>query len=192
MPPLICTSGPDMLFVASQSLSGSASAGLRSTAGVCLGYTVHSLLVALGVATVIAASPPLFEALRWLGVGYLVYLAIQLDPVGDAPGEAQPVRRARQGRAPPRLPDCLSQPQGDDDLFRHPPPSSCGMATTSPCKRLLLSAIFIGLCALVYSTLSLVVALAGKRGRFSDRRRRYVEGAAGGLLIVAAGRLAAN
>ena len=33
------TPGPDMLFVASQSLSGGAYAGLRSTTGVCLGYT---------------------------------------------------------------------------------------------------------------------------------------------------------
>ncbi|TXH81820.1 MAG: LysE family translocator, partial [Rhizobium sp.] len=73
--PLICTPGPDMLFVASQAISGGASAGLRSTAGICIGYIVHSTLAALGVAAVIAASPMLFAALRWLGIGYLSYLA---------------------------------------------------------------------------------------------------------------------
>ena len=61
--PLICTPGPDMLFVASQTLSDGTTAGLRSTAGVCLGYVGHSILAALGVAAIIAASPALFEAL---------------------------------------------------------------------------------------------------------------------------------
>jgi threonine/homoserine/homoserine lactone efflux protein len=70
--PLICTPGPDMLFIASQAISGDAGAGLRATAGVCAGYVVHSLLVALGLAAIIAASPVLFAALRWIGVAYLL------------------------------------------------------------------------------------------------------------------------
>jgi threonine/homoserine/homoserine lactone efflux protein len=57
----------------SQTLSDGTTAGLRSTAGVCLGYVGHSILVALGVAAIIAASPALFEALRWFGVAYLIY-----------------------------------------------------------------------------------------------------------------------
>jgi hypothetical protein len=47
-------------------------------AGVRLGYVGHSILAALGVAAIIAASPVLFEALRWFGVAYLIYLAFQL------------------------------------------------------------------------------------------------------------------
>src|SRR5262245_27552909 len=85
--PLICTPGPDMLFIASQTLSGGATAGLRATAGVCLGYVGHSVLMALGVAALIAASSVLFEMLRWLGVAYLIYLASQLIRSAMRPGK---------------------------------------------------------------------------------------------------------
>jgi threonine/homoserine/homoserine lactone efflux protein len=55
-----------------------------------------------------------------------------------------------------------------------------------------LSAIFIALCGIIYSAVGFVVSSIARRGSFSDRRRRYVEGAAGALLIFAAGRLAVN
>lgn len=50
---------------------------MRSTAGVCLGYVMHSTLVSLGVAAAIAA-PSLFDGMRWFGAGYLFYLAVVL------------------------------------------------------------------------------------------------------------------
>jgi threonine/homoserine/homoserine lactone efflux protein len=56
----------------------------------------------------------------------------------------------------------------------------------------ILSVIFIGLCGIVYAALSVAIASASKRSGFSDRRRRWVEGVAGGVLVVAAGRLAVN
>ena len=71
--PLVCTPGPDILFIASQAVSGGARAGLRAIAGICLGYLVHFILVALGLAAVVAASPVLFEVIRWIGIIYLVY-----------------------------------------------------------------------------------------------------------------------
>jgi threonine/homoserine/homoserine lactone efflux protein len=59
-------------------------------------------------------------------------------------------------------------------------------------QAIVLSAIFIALCGIVYGAVGLGVSSIARRGRFSDRCRRYVEGAAGGLLIFAAGRLAIN
>lgn len=59
-------------------------------------------------------------------------------------------------------------------------------------QALVLSAIFIALCGVVYGAVGLVVASIAQRGSFSDRRRRCAEGAACALLIFAAGRLAVN
>jgi threonine/homoserine/homoserine lactone efflux protein len=59
-------------------------------------------------------------------------------------------------------------------------------------QAIVLSAIFIALCGIVYGAVGLGVSSIARRGRFSDRCRRYVEGAAGALLIFAAGRLAIN
>ena len=189
--PFICTPGPDMLFVSAQTLSGGALAGLRATAGVCLGYTAHSILVALGVAAIITASPVLFEGLRWLGVAYLIYLAVQLIRSAMRPRKlslpAQPHKAVlRRGFLTAFL-----NPKGMMIYFAILPQfmqHDGGIAVQAT----VLSAIFIALCAVVYATLSMAVAAIGKSGSFSDLRRRWVEGIAGGLLIIAAGRLAAN
>jgi threonine/homoserine/homoserine lactone efflux protein len=189
--PLICTPGPDMLFVTAQTLSGGASAGLRATAGVCLGYVGHSLLVALGVAAIIAASPLLFEALRWLGVAYLIYLAAQLIRSALRPGSfLVSAERSRAGVRRGFLTAFLN-PKGMMIYFAILPQfmeHDGGIAA----QAIILSAIFIGLCGIFYAILSVVIARASKSGRFGDRGRRWVEGVAGGVLVVAAGRLAVN
>jgi threonine/homoserine/homoserine lactone efflux protein len=188
--PLICTPGPDMLFITAQTLSAGAGAGLRATAGVCLGYVVHSALAALGVAAIIAASPLLFEALRWLGAAYLLYLASQLIRSALRPGSLGPVA-GRGGRGTVRrgFLTAVLNPKGMMIYFAILPQfmehdGNIALQAT------VLSAIFIGLCALVYSVLSLAVGTAGRKTGFSDAGRRWVEGISGGLLILAAGRLA--
>lgn len=188
--PLICTPGPDLLFIASQSINAGASAGLRATAGVCAGYVVHSLLVALGLAAIIAASPLLFEALRWIGVAYLAYLALRLLRSAMKAG-AVDVRTGTRG-APFRrgfLTAALN-PKGMMIYFAILPQF---MRPDAPAalQAIVLSAIFIALCGLFYAGLSLVLAYGGRRaGRASDGRRRWVEGVSGGLVAVAAAVLA--
>ena len=76
--PLIFTPGPDMLFILSQVASQDAKAGMKATVGICLGYLVHSVFVALGIAAIIVSFPVLFETIRWLGIGYLLFLAFGL------------------------------------------------------------------------------------------------------------------
>lgn len=188
--PLICTPGPDMLFIASQAIGG-APAGLRATAGVCAGYVVHSLLVALGLAALIAASPLLFEALRWIGVAYLAWLACRLlrsamqsgAPQVAAATAARPFRRGFLTAA--------LNPKGMMVYFAILPQFMHG-SDPAASQALLLSAIFIGLCGLVYTVLSVALASAGRAGELSERKRRWVEGVSGGCLIVAAGRLATS
>jgi threonine/homoserine/homoserine lactone efflux protein len=189
--PLICTPGPDMLFITAQTLSSGAGAGLQATAGVCLGYMVHSLLVALGVAAIIAASPVLFEALRWLGAAYLIYLASQLIRSALRPGRPSLVA-ARGGNVMRRgFLTAFLNPKGMMIYFAILPQFMQHDGNIA-LQATLLSAIFIGLCGLVYSVLSLAVAAAGRKTGLSDRGRRWVEGISGGLLILAAGRLAAR
>ena len=189
--PLVCTPGPDMLFVASQTLSDGTTAGLRSTAGVCLGYVGHSILVALGVAAIIAASPVLFEALRWFGVAYLIYLAFQLVRSAARTGSLTLFTGPSRKQLRRGFLTAFLNPKGMMIYFAILPQF---MDHTRPVglQALVLSAIFVALCGIVYTIVSVVIASIGKKGSFSDRRRRWVEGTAGCLLIVAAGRLVAN
>lgn len=72
---LALTPGPDNIFVLSQSLAFGRRAGIIIVLGLCSGLVIHTLLVALGVAAMIAASPQLFTLLKIIGALYLVYLA---------------------------------------------------------------------------------------------------------------------
>ena len=46
-----------------------------NVAGVALGLAIVGLIAAIGVAEIIQASDILYEALRWAGVAFLMYLA---------------------------------------------------------------------------------------------------------------------
>lgn len=69
------TPGPNMVWLAILSLQKGRKAGLLAVAGVALGLTVVGLAAGLGLASVILASPGLYQGLRWAGVLFLLYLA---------------------------------------------------------------------------------------------------------------------
>lgn len=72
------TPGADMTYVLSRSLAQGRAAGLASSLGIFTGSAVHTLLAAVGVAALIAASEIAYQVLIWVGALYLVYLAIKL------------------------------------------------------------------------------------------------------------------
>ena len=91
------TPGPDMLFVAAQGTSAGRRAGMAAAMGIFLGCLVHIGAVALGLAALLARVPPAYEAVRWAGAAYLVYLGgralLRPEALGDA--TATPVRSWR-------------------------------------------------------------------------------------------------
>ena len=68
--------GPDNIFVLTQSALYGPKAGLLVTMGLCTGLIGHSLAVACGVAALLQTSPWALALLKWIGAGYLVWLAI--------------------------------------------------------------------------------------------------------------------
>lgn len=70
------TPGADMMFCLGQGLRSGRPAAMAANFGIALGGMVHVTLAALGLGALVAAHPAAFEAIRWLGVGYLLWLAI--------------------------------------------------------------------------------------------------------------------
>jgi len=68
------TPGPDMAYVAARATSGGRVAGVVSALGIAAGTVVHITLVAVGLASMLAAVPAAHVALRYAGASYLVYL----------------------------------------------------------------------------------------------------------------------
>lgn len=69
--------GPDNLMVLSLGMARGRRAGMAFGAGCAIGCLNHTLLAALGVSALIAASEAAFTALRWIGGGYLIWLGWQ-------------------------------------------------------------------------------------------------------------------
>ncbi len=97
------TPGADMMFCLSQGLRSGRRTGIAASLGIATGSIIHVLLAAFGLAALIAANPVAFEFLRWAGVAYLVWLAVQTlrNPVQvNLPEDArrsQPARAWRDG-----------------------------------------------------------------------------------------------
>lgn len=72
---LALSPGPDNIFVLTQSLLHGRFAGLIVTVGLTSGILIHTAAVSMGVAALLAASPLLFNALKFAGAAYLLYLA---------------------------------------------------------------------------------------------------------------------
>jgi threonine/homoserine/homoserine lactone efflux protein len=69
------TPGPNMAYLATLAISRGRAAGLIATAGVAVGLAVHATVAGLGAGVLIQQYPALYDVLRWIGVGYLLYLA---------------------------------------------------------------------------------------------------------------------
>ncbi|HEY4958270.1 MAG TPA: LysE family transporter [Caldimonas sp.] len=69
--------GPGAVAVMSASLNHGFARGYFATFGLVLGLWTQLVVVAAGLGAVIATSAVAFAVVKWLGVGYLVYLGIR-------------------------------------------------------------------------------------------------------------------
>jgi threonine/homoserine/homoserine lactone efflux protein len=74
---VICTPGPDTALTIRNTLLGGRGNGLRTAAGVAFGQALWTLAASAGIAALVAASQPVFTALRLAGAAYLVWLGLQ-------------------------------------------------------------------------------------------------------------------
>ncbi|GGD20117.1 LysE family translocator [Sinisalibacter lacisalsi] len=82
------TPGSDVMFASASGLAGGPRAGIAAALGVALGGLLHTALAAAGLAALLVASPLAFDAVRWLGAGYLLFLAVKYWRAGPAQGVA--------------------------------------------------------------------------------------------------------
>ena len=73
---LNATPGVDMAFTLLSTLRSGIRAGMAAAAGACAGCVVHTLAAAFGLAALMAASSAAFNAIKWAGAAYLLWLAI--------------------------------------------------------------------------------------------------------------------
>lgn len=67
--------GQDVFFATACGLQGGPKAGALAGLGVGMGVLVHITLTTIGLGAVIAAHPEALTAIKWIGAGYLLFLA---------------------------------------------------------------------------------------------------------------------
>ena len=81
---LFITPGPDMSLFLAKTISGGRRAGMASMLGAMTGCCVHTLLAALGISALLAASATAFMVLKIVGALYLLWLAVDAVRHGSA------------------------------------------------------------------------------------------------------------
>jgi threonine/homoserine/homoserine lactone efflux protein len=69
------TPGPNMTWLAVHGADHGWLSALAAVAGIAIGLALAAVLTGLGLSALIQSFPVLFEALRWAGTLYLLYLA---------------------------------------------------------------------------------------------------------------------
>ena len=72
------TPGPDLMFTLARTLQHGVRGGAVAALGIGAGCVVHTLAAAFGLAALLAASASAFGVVKWVGAGYLVWLAISM------------------------------------------------------------------------------------------------------------------
>lgn len=87
---LVILPGPGTAWIVAQSLSGGMRRGLQAGLGLETATLLHAVAAGLGLSAVLATSALAFEAIKYLGAAYLIWLGIKAWRSGEAPAESAP------------------------------------------------------------------------------------------------------
>ena len=183
---LCLTPGPAVLLVVSQAMNRGFRPSLRGAFGILTANAIYFALSAAGLGAMLVASRTVFEAIKWLGAGYLLFMGLRM--IVSRAGEPQ------QSEAP------------RDDSFRQ----ALFVQLANPKAVVFFTALlpqFIdpqGPVTLQFLTLGVISTViefpvlamygfAADRGRaVYARHTRWIERIAGGCLVAAGVKLAAT
>lgn len=184
--------GPSVVYVVARATAHGRRAGLWSMAGLETGAALHVAAAAAGLAALLARSPALFDAVRWTGAAYLVWLGVRelraARTVGAVTGDDGPASPPRRWRlfADGVLVDVLN-PKTALFFLAFLPQFADPARGPVAAQLALLGGLFVGLAALVDSSYALLADRVSWRLRASDRARRGLGRASGGIYLALAG-----
>jgi threonine/homoserine/homoserine lactone efflux protein len=193
---VICTPGQDTALTIRSALAGGRRAGIATAAGVAIGQAAWTVATAIGLASLLVASQPVFLALRLAGAVVLVVLGVQLLVTAMR-------RRTRHGleiEAGPRVSPCRAFRQGLLSNLANPKMAVFFTSllpqfapTSGPAFPVLLG---LGLlfCTMTFVWLAAYSVAVGwaRRMLLRERVRRSLDAVTGAVLVAFGVRLAAT
>ena len=87
---MVCSPGPNMIYLISRSICQGSRAGLQSLVGTAAAFVVYMVSAVFGITALLLAVPFAYDALRVAGAAYLLFLAWQaVRPGGRSPFEVR-------------------------------------------------------------------------------------------------------
>ncbi|MES9667293.1 lysine transporter LysE [Bacillus cereus] len=72
---MVCSPGPNMIYLISRSITQGRMAGFISLLGIMLGFIIYIIATMFGLTALFLAVPAIYEAVKWAGAAYLLWLA---------------------------------------------------------------------------------------------------------------------
>jgi threonine/homoserine/homoserine lactone efflux protein len=191
---LVLVPGPDFAVVTRNTLAAGRRRGMWCAIGVASSNAVQGVAAAAGLGVIVVRVQPLFEAIKWAGIAYLLFLAVQAvrsairgrygDIDGDPAGGGRAFRGWHQG--------FLSNITNPKVLVFYLAVLPQFLGSDAPVWALLLFALSHATLSLTY-LLTLVTGLSQARRVLARRRvRRGLDGLTAAALFGFSAKLAAE
>ena len=183
--------GTGVIYTLAVGLGRGTRAATWAAAGCTLGIVPHLLAATLGLAAVLHASALLFNAVKFAGVAYLLWLAWSALREGGALAVA-PDRRAEHGFRTAWRGTLLNvlNPKLSVFFLALLPPFLSGDPATATTEMLVLGGVFMGLTFAVFVAYGAFAATARRWILGSERAMRWLNRSFAAIFASLAGRLA--
>jgi threonine/homoserine/homoserine lactone efflux protein len=181
---LLAIPGPAVLYVVTRSIEMGRSGGIASVAGITTGTFVHVGLATAGLSSLILASRAAFDAVKYVGAAYLIFLGVRrlLTKAEDRVEEDGPPRTRRRAYTQGIVVN-LTNPKTIVFIFAFIPQFVDPNARHVWLEVLVLGASFACLGFLSDSAYALTAGAVADRLRGSRRIARFERWFGGSMLI---------
>lgn len=183
--------GPDNLFVLTQSALNGRNAGLVIMLGLCTGLIVHSTAVTLGVAVIFQTSAVAFTVLKFIGAGYLAYLAWQAFRASAEKIQNKSDGEVRLGKLYRRgIIMNITNPKVSIFFLAFLPQFADPSKGPISIQLILLGGLFILATILIFGSIAILAGILGQWLNRSDRIQKTMNKVAGAVFLGLALKLA--
>jgi threonine/homoserine/homoserine lactone efflux protein len=181
---LLIVPGPAVLYVVTRSIEMGRAGGLASVAGITTATVAHVTLATVGLSSLLLASRPTFDAVRYVGAAYLCLLGLRrlLGRGLDQPAAEQAPRTRRRAYAQGVVVN-LTNPKTIVFVFAFLPQFVDPHARHAWLQVLVLGLSFACLGCLSDSAYALAAGTVADRLRGSDGLARVQRWFGGGVLV---------
>ena len=181
---LLLVPGPAVLYVVTRSIEMGRAGGLASVAGITTATVAHVTLAAVGLSSLLLASRPAFDAVRYVGAAYLLLLGVRrLLGLGLEEAEEEQMPRTRRRAYAQGVVVNLTNPKTIVFVFAFLPQFVDPHAHHAWVQVLVLGLSFACLGCLSDSAYALAAGTVADRLRGSRRLARVQRWFGGGVLV---------